>query len=84
VPPNNGTKRGRGGGTRRSGEREEKKKRKEKGRRGEKKKKKRKLENKRKRGEMHGLTNKTAKPSGAGTRRPWPTAGCGPLLLTSA
>ena len=27
---------------------------------------------------------KTAKPSGAGTQRPWPTAGCEPLLLTSA
>jgi hypothetical protein len=29
-------------------------------------------------------TNKTAKPSDAGTQRPWPTAGCEPLLLTSA
>jgi hypothetical protein len=25
-----------------------------------------------------------ARPSGAGTQRPWPTAGCEPLLLTSA
>jgi hypothetical protein len=27
---------------------------------------------------------KTAKPSGAGTQRPWPTAGCEPLLLLTS
>ena len=83
MQPNNGTKRGRGGGTRRSGEREEKKKRKEKKGGGEKKKKKKKTRKQMKE-TRRAWTNKTAKPSGAGTQRPWPTAGCDPLLLPSA